>query len=129
METKNPNIPTTTLLPIGDKKGDINLCDMSPENKQNNISDDNKSIAYDVTNTSDTELIMKIKDSSRCNLANCNKKLGLLDSNIKCKCGDVFCSTHRYSNKHNCSFDYKKDNKEKMEKSLTKVVADKVIKI
>ncbi|XP_026420648.1 zinc finger A20 and AN1 domain-containing stress-associated protein 1-like [Papaver somniferum] len=34
----------------------------------------------------------------------CNKKLGL--TAVKCKCGPVLCSAHRYPEKHSCEFDY-----------------------
>ena len=36
----------------------------------------------------------------------CRKKLGLAGG-IKCKCGFVFCSKHRYPNQHACTFDFK----------------------
>src|SRR5690242_8015660 len=37
------------------------------------------------------------KAPSKC--GKCNKKVGL--TAIKCKCGDVFCSAHRYADQHN----------------------------
>jgi len=45
------------------------------------------------------------KISSKCNYYDCNKKLKLTD--IKCRCGFKFCAIHRYSDKHNCTFNYK----------------------
>ena len=44
------------------------------------------------------------KASKRCYA--CRKKLGLAVG-IKCKCGFVFCSKHRYPNQHACTFDFK----------------------
>ena len=41
--------------------------------------------------------------SPRC--ATCKKKLGL--TGFTCRCGGLFCSIHRYSDKHQCDFDYK----------------------
>ena len=35
----------------------------------------------------------------------CRKKVGL--TSFACRCGGVFCSLHRYSDKHHCDFDYK----------------------
>ena len=35
----------------------------------------------------------------------CRKKVGLLG--FECRCSYVFCSTHRYSDAHNCDFDHK----------------------
>eukprot|EP01027_Heterolobosea_sp_BB2_P005420 GEZU01008298.1.p2 GENE.GEZU01008298.1~~GEZU01008298.1.p2 ORF type:complete len:145 (+),score=39.43 GEZU01008298.1:314-748(+) len=34
----------------------------------------------------------------------CQKKTGL--SGFKCRCGENFCPTHRYPEKHNCTFDF-----------------------
>ncbi|CAA6666248.1 unnamed protein product [Spirodela intermedia] len=45
----------------------------------------------------------KKKPANRCSF--CNKRVGLMGFN--CRCGDVFCSLHRYSDKHDCLFDYK----------------------
>jgi len=47
-------------------------------------------------------------NTSRC--WSCNKKIGLLG--FKCKCEYFFCSEHRYSDKHECSFDYKAQGKQ-----------------
>ncbi|KAL3689828.1 hypothetical protein R1sor_016137 [Riccia sorocarpa] len=35
----------------------------------------------------------------------CKKRVGL--TGFPCRCGNTFCSLHRYSDKHSCSFDYK----------------------
>ncbi|MFS8010382.1 putative transcription regulator A20-like family [Helianthus anomalus] len=35
----------------------------------------------------------------------CWKRVGL--TGFRCRCGDLLCSEHRYSNRHNCSYDYK----------------------
>lgn len=68
-------------------------------------------------------------NSNRCNLSECNKRLTLTESTMKCKCGNIFCTTHRFSEKHNCTFDYRGEAKQKIEQSLNKVIADKIIKI
>ena len=41
---------------------------------------------------------------SRCHT--CKKKLGLVS--FPCKCEFIFCSKHRYSSQHSCTYDYKK---------------------
>merc|ERR1712156_896354 len=43
------------------------------------------------------------KKKNRC--ASCKKKLGL--TGFSCRCGGLFCAVHRYTDKHECSFDYK----------------------
>ena len=51
-------------------------------------------------------------NQSRC--LTCNKKLGLIG--FQCKCENYFCAQHRYSDRHNCTFDYKQRGKELIEK-------------
>jgi hypothetical protein len=43
------------------------------------------------------------KNKKRC--WECKKKVGL--TGITCRCGFVYCSSHRYGDQHNCPFDYK----------------------
>lgn len=64
-------------------------------------------------------------DTTRC--WSCNKKVGLLG--FKCRCEYVFCSTHRYSDKHECNFDYKSMNKAALEKANPVVKGSKLEKI
>uniref|UniRef100_A0A8C1PEC7 Zinc finger, AN1-type domain 6 n=1 Tax=Cyprinus carpio TaxID=7962 RepID=A0A8C1PEC7_CYPCA len=46
-----------------------------------------------------------------------------------CRCGHLFCSVHRYSDVHNCSFDYKADAAEKIRKENPLIVGEKIKKI
>mmetsp|Transcript_31417 Transcript_31417/g.50729 ORF Transcript_31417/g.50729 Transcript_31417/m.50729 type:complete len:167 (-) Transcript_31417:509-1009(-) len=57
----------------------------------------------------------------------CNKKIGL--TGFKCRCSFVFCGTHRYSDQHECSFDYKSAGKEEIKKANPVVQASKLTKI
>ncbi|CAM6039863.1 unnamed protein product [Sphagnum compactum] len=57
----------------------------------------------------------------------CNKRVGL--TGFKCRCGNTFCSLHRYSDKHNCSFDYKTAGRDAISKANPVVKADKFDKI
>ncbi|KAK1935488.1 Zinc finger A20 and AN1 domain-containing stress-associated protein 9 [Phytophthora citrophthora] len=43
------------------------------------------------------------KNKKRC--WECKKKVGL--TAIECRCGYVFCSSHRFEDQHNCTFDFK----------------------
>jgi len=64
-------------------------------------------------------------DTTRC--WSCNKKVGLLG--FKCRCDYVFCSMHRYSDKHSCSFDYKAMARANLQKANPVVKGSKVEKI
>jgi len=65
------------------------------------------------------------KKKSRC--LSCKKKVGL--TGFTCRCGGLFCSIHRYSDKHECGFDYKALGAEEISRSNPVVVAQKVAKI
>lgn len=67
----------------------------------------------------------KKNKKNRC--ATCRKKLGL--TGFDCRCGGQFCSIHRYSDKHNCSFDYKALGEKEISGNNPVVMAQKVAKI
>ncbi|KAI4985425.1 hypothetical protein ZWY2020_018055 [Hordeum vulgare] len=60
--------------------------------------------------------------ASRC--AACRKKVGLLG--FLCRCEGTFCSVHRYSDKHDCGFDYKTAGQEQIVKHNPIVISDKI---
>ncbi|CAN0902087.1 Zinc finger A20 and AN1 domain-containing stress-associated protein 8 [Linum grandiflorum] len=62
---------------------------------------------------------------NRCNT--CNKRVGL--TGFKCRCENVFCANHRYSDKHNCPFDYRTAGREAIAKANPLVKAEKLDKI
>ncbi|OEL21502.1 Zinc finger A20 and AN1 domain-containing stress-associated protein 9 [Dichanthelium oligosanthes] len=63
--------------------------------------------------------------SNRC--LTCRKKVGL--TGFQCRCGGTFCSTHRYTDSHQCTFDYKKVAREQIAKQNPVVMAEKINKI
>lgn len=65
------------------------------------------------------------KNTSRC--FSCRKKIGL--TGFKCRCEYFFCSEHRYSDKHDCDYDYKALGQELLQKANPVVVASKISKI
>jgi len=59
---------------------------------------------------------------SKCN--KCNKKLGL--TAIRCRCGLKFCAKHRYSDQHECTFDYKTHGRKALEENNPQVIGSKL---
>lgn len=57
----------------------------------------------------------------------CRKRVGLTGFN--CKCGHLFCSSHRYSDKHDCPFDYRTAGRDAIAKANPVVKAEKLDKI
>ena len=66
------------------------------------------------------------KPYNRCDV--CNKKVPIsyLAFIRSCKCDKHLCSKHKFPEDHKCTYDYKSEQKEKLEKDLPLVVADKV---
>ncbi|KAF5809869.1 putative transcription regulator A20-like family [Helianthus annuus] len=62
---------------------------------------------------------------NRC--STCRKRVGLTGFN--CKCGNLFCSVHRYSDKHECPFDYRSAGRDAIAKANPVVKAEKLDKI
>ncbi|GAB4834262.1 hypothetical protein Ancab_032528 [Ancistrocladus abbreviatus] len=62
------------------------------------------------------------KAANRC--GSCNKKVGVMG--FKCKCGVMFCGSHRYPEEHGCTFDFKGAGKDAIAKANPVVKADKV---
>ncbi|KAL9245691.1 hypothetical protein vseg_019314 [Gypsophila vaccaria] len=65
------------------------------------------------------------RTANRCSL--CKKRVGL--TGFKCRCEQTFCSVHRYSDKHNCAFDYKGSAQDAIARANPVVKAEKVEKI
>lgn len=62
---------------------------------------------------------------NRC--TSCNKRVGLTGFN--CRCGNLFCAVHRYSDKHGCPFDYRTAARDAIAKANPVVKAEKLDKI
>jgi hypothetical protein len=62
---------------------------------------------------------------NRC--TSCRKRVGL--TGFKCRCGDLFCALHRYSDKHDCQFDYRTAARDAIAKANPVVKAEKLDKI
>ncbi|EEF33629.1 zinc finger A20 and AN1 domain-containing stress-associated protein 4 [Ricinus communis] len=65
------------------------------------------------------------KQPNRCFV--CRKRVGL--TGFRCRCESMFCGAHRYPEKHNCTFDFKKIGREEIARANPLVVAQKLHKI
>ncbi|GMH11493.1 hypothetical protein Nepgr_013334 [Nepenthes gracilis] len=57
----------------------------------------------------------------------CGKRVGL--TGFRCRCGELFCWEHRYSDRHDCSYDYKAAGREAIARENPAVRAAKILKI
>lgn len=107
---------------VVDKK--VSADDQDLENKRHvqQVLEEVKQSQVDEGTTSENP---EKRPANRCNF--CRKRVGL--TGFKCRCGQTFCSLHRYSNKHNCVFDHKSVGQDAIAKANPVVKAEKVDKI
>ncbi|KAK9115087.1 hypothetical protein Syun_021884 [Stephania yunnanensis] len=80
--------------------------------------------ATEATEAKKMEVVPR-REVNRC--LTCRRKVGL--TGFRCRCGDLFCSDHRYSDRHDCSFDYKAAGREAIARENPVVRAAKIIRV
>lgn len=66
--------------------------------------------------------------TNRCHASGCRVKLSL--TSFPCHCNHSFCPKHRYPEEHECTHDYKKQQKDELLKTMsTAIVAEKLAKV
>ena len=66
----------------------------------------------------------------RCHHPSCKKKLTcIMRTTNKCRCDNIFCTTHRLPDDHKCLYNYNAANKELLKKSLVPIIHRKIIAI
>jgi predicted nucleic acid binding AN1-type Zn finger protein len=64
-------------------------------------------------------------EPNRC--VTCRKRVGL--TGFKCRCGSMFCGSHRYPERHGCSFDFKTVGREEIARANPLIRAEKLQRI
>jgi len=116
LDTGTPTVPVITQNPETEKSSEDRIGGMTPPGS---------TVLMDSPSKDDNSPKDGKKKKNRC--VACKKKVGL--TGFTCRCGGLFCSIHRYSDKHECNFDYKALGAEEISKSNPVVVAEKVSKI
>ena len=90
----------------------------------------NKSIFIDsnISNVSESESESDVSCIKKMRCDECKCKVNITNS-LECKCGQLLCMKHRMFNKHNCSIDYKTNDRKILEKNNPKIISDKIILI
>jgi len=127
-------VPTTATSSIGQATPPISIPTASsglrtPEKGQasSSLTEEGQSPSAEspLADSIDSSSPGKLKKRNRC--YSCRKKVGL--TGFECRCGGLYCGLHRYSDKHNCTFDYKADGREQLTKANPVVVGEKIKKI
>lgn len=70
----------------------------------------------------------KLDFTARCELDGCKKRLDL--TAFPCRCKKTFCSKHRSSYDHTCTYDYKAEQTTQLLKTMsTAVVGEKLARV
>ncbi|OAY40054.1 zinc finger A20 and AN1 domain-containing stress-associated protein 5 [Manihot esculenta] len=67
------------------------------------------------------------REVNRCSCSGCRRKVGL--TGFRCRCGDMFCWEHRYSDRHDCNYDYKAAGREAIARENPVVKAAKIVRV
>ena len=81
---------------------------------------------HDSASHTTLKLDKKIK-KNLCYQYDCNKKLGLIP--FECRCKGKFCAKHRYNYTHDCTFDYKTYHNKILTEQNPVVTSSKIIHI
>jgi len=91
-------------------------------------------VPYSLVNIPNNNNIEQITKKQKNSCPVCNKKITFSEqSYCKCKCGNTYCSRHRYpghddsDNTHKCNYDHKLEHMEKLIKSNPVVKPNKLI--
>ncbi|KAF4074626.1 hypothetical protein AMELA_G00241410 [Ameiurus melas] len=128
-ESTSEDMSAAVSLPVTQQMTEMSISreEKSPSPTSNNVE---AVVIQPTSSCSPLNDVAKSPDSSkpkknRC--FTCRKRVGL--TGFDCRCGQLFCGIHRYSDKHNCTYDYKAEAAAKIRKENPVVVADKIQRI
>ncbi|XP_020297166.1 AN1-type zinc finger protein 6 isoform X2 [Pseudomyrmex gracilis] len=127
--TAQPTIPTipqsTSDLP---SPKEVNREDQESEvGVSSAVAETSSASSGDVDDSFDGKETDKESKKKKNRCAVCRKKVGL--TGFECRCGGLFCAVHRYSDKHDCKFNYKEMGAQEIRRNNPVVVGEKVQKI
>lgn len=123
-QTQTPTTTTTTTLTepsrfFEDKSSKARSATSSFSQKRSHPSNDDSDLQPQTTSSEAKRAV------NRC--SGCRKRVGL--TGFRCRCGDLFCSEHRYSDRHDCSYDYKAAGRVSIARENPVVKAAKIVKL
>ncbi|XP_009765432.1 zinc finger A20 and AN1 domain-containing stress-associated protein 6-like [Nicotiana sylvestris] len=111
----------------------LSSSDSSSERLDTKLYGTDESRSTSATSPESTDLVgrkaamKRPREANRCCGIGCRRKVGLLP--FRCRCGEVFCSEHRYSDRHDCSYDYKAAGRDAIARENPVVKAAKILKV
>ncbi|KAJ0987033.1 hypothetical protein J5N97_005389 [Dioscorea zingiberensis] len=116
-ETRLPaaGFPSSQLGPCSSREPSSSVATVQPEGeKGGRLEEESLTVAA-----------APARKVNRC--SGCRRRVGLMG--FRCRCGELFCGEHRYSDRHACSFDYKAAARAAIEKENPIVRAAKIVRV
>ncbi|XP_019752511.1 AN1-type zinc finger protein 5 isoform X2 [Hippocampus comes] len=124
--TSSPVTQQMTAMSISQDSAAVDSDRAEADDAEEEESSGTSEPAGEAAQTSDGEQTPdKNKKKNRC--FSCRKKVGL--TGFDCRCGNLFCAIHRYSDKHDCPYDYRSAAAARIRKENPIVVAEKIQKL
>ncbi|EDX17486.1 zinc finger A20 and AN1 domain-containing stress-associated protein 6 [Drosophila simulans] len=105
--------------------------DQPPTEEQDSRAVNSKDGAANQDTTADSGQdpdVNQAQDTTKKRCDKCGKKLGLTGG-FPCRCGGTYCAVHRYSDRHECNFDYRQMGADQIRRDNPVVVASKLRKL
>ncbi|RMZ99602.1 AN1-type Zinc finger 5 [Brachionus plicatilis] len=124
----NSNSSTTSsTMPIPIPKADSKVGEVVAMSLNETVASSCASEASEAASLTGSSLGSDKRKRNRCCYESCKRKVGL--TGFDCRCGGLYCWEHRYSDKHDCKFDYKELGQDQIRKNNPIVVGEKIQKI
>lgn len=88
-------------------------------------AENSRKTTADSARSEEEEAVPAKRVVNRC--SGCRRKVGL--TGFRCRCGELFCAEHRYSDRHDCSYDYKSVGREAIARENPVVKAAKIVRV
>lgn len=121
--------PTVSGLSLVDKPATENVAQAIVDHDRGTPSSDAaaENTLASTSDEKDDEVATAKEKPKKNRCLTCKKRVGL--TGFQCRCNGLFCTTHRYSDMHDCPFNYKEMAQEQIRKNNPVVVGQKITKI
>ncbi|GAB4832610.1 switch-activating protein Sap1 [Ancistrocladus abbreviatus] len=89
------------------------------------LKDQDRTPVTEAEGSKQTVTVTVKREVNRC--FGCRRRVGL--TGFRCRCGELFCAEHRYTDRHDCSYDYKAAGREAIARENPVVKAAKIVKL
>uniref|UniRef100_A0A6M2DF93 Putative an1-type zinc finger protein 5 n=1 Tax=Xenopsylla cheopis TaxID=163159 RepID=A0A6M2DF93_XENCH len=127
--SSNGQAPDNVLPSISTRTGQTTIPCLEKENNvdEPTCAEASSEALSDKPNSFDNKDSEKDSKKKKNRCTTCRKKVGL--TGFECRCGGLFCAVHRYSDKHDCGFDYRELGAQEIRRNNPVVVGEKIKKI